>query len=277
MLRKVIKPLIHSLPEHSKRRDCPYIKRTMKNHNIRSIYLFLLLALYPGMLSHAQDATPSMADLRSIAGKVKALNSYSYETVTNAVFANGKKDQMTTTVYMDRARKRLSYKTNTEVVLLTEKWAYQANHKKKTVGVFDVARYNEKNKKNLQQLDAVFKSNIAATFMDSIVLHSGKLVSAKRSGDLVTFTLKFPAGLTLQEMIITYNTAKQLPQQITTRSFFAADESGNNTKGTRVETMSRNYSASVPESTFDPGQYFRVQGGKVILSQFKNYKVSSIL
>jgi hypothetical protein len=161
-----------------------------------------------------------------ISGKVKGLDIYSYETVTNAVFPNGKKDQMTTMVYMDRIHKRLSYNTNTEIVLLTEKWAYQANHKKKTVGVFDVVRYNEKNKKFLPQLDAVFKNNIASTFMDSVVLHSGKLVSSKKSGDLLTFTLKFPASLTLEEMIIVYNTAKQLPQQIITRSFFAVDESG---------------------------------------------------
>jgi outer membrane lipoprotein-sorting protein len=222
----------------------------------------------------AQGGNPSMADLRSIAAKVKALDSYSYETVTSAVFPNGKKDQMTTTVYMDRTHKRLSYKTNTEVVLLTDKWAYQANHKHKTVGVFDVVRYKAKNK--LQSLDAVFKNNITATFMDSVVLHSGKLVSSKRNGDLLTFTLKFPDGLTLEEMVIVYNTAKALPQQIITRSFFAADDSGLG-KGSRIETISKNYTTTVPESIFDPGQYFRVQGGKVLLSQFKNYKVTSQL
>jgi outer membrane lipoprotein-sorting protein len=244
----------------------------MKNHYTRTLYL-LLFALSLGTGAHAQD--PTMADLRTISAKVKALNTYSYETVTSAVFPKGKKDQMTTTVYMDRTHKRVSYKTNTEIVLLTDKWAYQANHKHKTVGVFDVVRYKAKNK--MQQLDAVFKNNIAATFMDSIVLHSGKLVSAKRSGDLMTFTLKFPKGLTLEEIVIVYNTAKALPQQITTRSFFAADDSGSSTKGTRLETVSKNYTAAVPESVFDPGQYFRVQGGKAILVQFKNYKVSSIL
>lgn len=247
----------------------------MKNYSIRSLYLFLLFSLCLAVATHAQGGNPTMADLKNISAKVKALDSYSYETITDAVFPNGKKDQMITTVYMDRSHKRLSYKTNTEVVLLTGKWAYQANHRNKTVGVFDVVRYKNKNKN--QTLDAVFKNNIAATFMDSVVLHSGKLVSAKRSGDLVTFKLTFPAGLTLEEMVIVYNTAKALPQQITTRSFFAADDSGNSTHGTRIETISKNYTATVPESVFDPGQYFRVQSGKVLLSQFKNYKVTSQL
>lgn len=248
------------------------MKNTMKNILFKLAYILLLLG---SNQVFAQDAT--MADLRSIADKLKTLNSYSYETVTDAVFPNGKKDQMTTKVYMDKAGKRLSYKTDYEIVLLTNKWAYQANHKQKTVGVFDVARYNAKNKKYLPELEAVFKNNITTTFIDSVILHSGKLTSAKRSGDLITFTIKFPADLSLEEMVIVYNTSKQLPQSITTKAFFSADGSGSKTKGTHVETVSKNYNTSIPESVFDAGQYFKVQGGKVILSQYKTYKVSSVL
>lgn len=240
---------------------------------MRTLYLFLPFALSFVTSAHAQNLT--MADLRSISATIKALNIYSYETVTNAIFPNGKKDQMTTTVYMDRTNKRLSYKTNTEIVLLTGKWAYQANHKHKTVGVFDVARYKAKNK--MQQLDAVFKNNIATTFMDSVVLHSGKLVSAKRSGDVTTFMLKFPPDLTLEEMVIVYNNRKQLVESIITRSFFEGDVTGTRSKGTQLETISKNYTTTVPASVFETGQYFSVKGGKVILAQFKNYKVSSIL
>ncbi len=248
--------------------------RVIKQALLGSLLLPVLLCLMP-VPALAQDAT--MADLHAIAGQMKALKTYSYETTTNAVFPNGKKDQKVTTVYMDGGRKRLSYKTNVETLLLTDRWAYKADHRHKTVSVFNVVKYNDKYKKALPELETVFKNNLAATFLDSVVLRSGKLVAAKKNGAMTTFRLRFPEDFSIEEMTIVYDNNRKLPESIHIKSFYAGDLSGARDKGTRIETVSKGYTLSVPETVFNTEQYFRIQNGKVVLSQFKNYKVSSIL
>lgn len=223
----------------------------------------------------AQDAT--MADFRAVVAQMKALKTYSYETTTNAVFPNGKKDRMVTTVYMDGPGKRLCYKTNVQVLLLTNQWAYKADHRSKNVSVFNVVKYNDRYKKALPELDAVFKSSLAATFMDSVVLRSGKLVSAKKKGDMTTYTLHFPRDFGIEEIVIAYDNARKLPESVRIKTFQAGDLEGTRERGMHMETISRGYTTNVPEAVFNVQQYFKIQGGKVVLTQFKNYKVSSIL
>ena len=240
----------------------------------RAILLGLLCCVLQGK-TWAQDAT--MADLRVAVAQMKALKTYSYETTTNATFPNGKKDQMVTTVYMDGLGKRLCYKTNVQVLLLTNQWAYKADHRSKNVSVFNVVKYNDKYKKALPELETVFKSSLAATFMDSVVLRSGKLVSARRKGDVMTYTLHFPKDFSIEEIVIAYDNARKLPESVRIKTFQAGDLEGRREKGMYMETISKGYTATVPEAVFNVQQYFKEQGGKVALTQFKNYKVSSIL
>jgi outer membrane lipoprotein-sorting protein len=220
----------------------------------------------------AQDAT--MADLRAVVAKLKSLRDYSYETVSNATFPNGQKDKKVTTMYMDGTHKRLCYKNNFQILLLTDKWAYRADHRSKNISIFDVVKYNDKYKKALPELEAVFKSNLAATFMDSVLLNTGKLTSAKKKGNQVTFNVGFPESFYVKEMVIVYDYTKQLPEMIRIKSFYGE---GNKGKGTSMEMICNKYAASVPESIFDTRQYFLVAHGKAVPVQYKNYKVSSIL
>ncbi len=233
-----------------------------------------LLCFLPGRI-WAQDAT--MADLRTAVVQMKALKTYSYETTTNAVFPGGKKDQTVTNVYMDGPGKRLCYKTKVQVLLLTSQWAYKADHRSKNVSVFNVVKYNDKYKKALPELESVFKNNLAAAFMDSVVLRSCKLVAAKKKGETVTYTLHFPKDHSIEEMVIVYDYARKLPDLIRIKTFQAGDLAGTRERGMHMETISKGYTSNVPESIFNVQQYFSVKGGKVALTQFKNYKVSSIL
>lgn len=241
----------------------------------RLILLILLLLCSQYTVMFAQDA--GMADLKAVVNRLKSLKNYQYQTENNAVFPNGQKDHNTTYVYMDGDHKRLCYRNNLQVLLLTDKWAYRADHRTQRVSVFNVVKYNDRYKKAMPELDAVFKNNIAATFMDSILVRYGTLKSAKRKGNLVTFTIGFPKELAVETMIIVYDNSRQLPESITIRTFYPGDDSGNRSRGTTYETISKGYSLSVTDRDFDTGRYFRVNGSKVTLTQFKNYKVSSIL
>lgn len=218
-----------------------------------------------------------MADLKQVVARMKSLSTYSYQTENRAIFPNGQTDKNVTTVLMDGRRKRLCYKNNLQVLLLTDKWAYKADHRTKQVSVFNVVKYNDRYKKSLPELDAVFKSNLTATFLDSVLLRSGKLKSAKREGNLTTFKVGFSPDYYVEEMVIVYNHQRQLPESITIRSFYAGDQQRTRAKGTTYETISKNYSETITESDFDTGHYFKVNGTKVALAQYKNYKVSSIL
>lgn len=241
----------------------------------RIIGLLLIgLMAAPAGLS-AQDAT--MADLKAVVARLKALTTYSYVSTSNAAFPNGQKDRTETHVYMDATHKRLSYTTGTQVLLLTDKWAYKADHRQKAVSVFNVVKYNDKYKKALPELETVFRTNLAGVFLDSVLVRSGKLVSARKQGNKTTFTVTFPQGYNVEEMVVVYDYGKQLPESIRTRAFYPGDASGRRTKGTTVETVSDRYSASIPESVFDTRQYFSIQKGKVVLSRYPQYKISSVL
>ncbi|WP_157977299.1 hypothetical protein [Taibaiella helva] len=245
----------------------------------RILYQQLLLLL-AGLIAWqvpagAQDAT--MSDLRAVVNQLKTLTSYSYQSVTNATFPNGQKDRSETHVYMDGAGKRLCYTTEKQVLLLTSQWAYRADHRQKTVSVFDVVRYKDKYRQAMPELEAVFKANLAAVFMDSVLVRHGKLVSAKKKGSQTTFVIGFPSGYSVEEMVIVYDHSRRLPESIRTRTFYPGDATNNRAKGTTIETVSSHYTAGVPETVFDTKQYFSIQKGKVILSRYPQYKIASVL
>jgi len=219
-------------------------------------------------------AAQDKAAFNKVITRLKALRNYSYQTETNAVFPNGKKEKMKTEVCMDAAHRRLYYKTGSQVLLLTDKWAYKADHSNKKVSVFDVVRYNKKYKKEMPELQEVFKNGLMAVFLDSVLLKSGTLRSAKQEGSRTTYVLSFPEDALLQEMTLVYDDKQDLPERIKVRSFY---REGQGKKGTSIETVSSGYSLQVPEDVFHTDRYFRVEGGKVQLQQYKNYTISSIL
>ena len=238
---------------------------------------FILLILCCSVLTtgYCQDAT--LADLMQVTAKLRVLKTYSYQTETEARFPNGKTDRMKTEVYMDGPGKRLCYKTNQQVLLLTGKWAFKADHRNKRASVFDVVKYNARFKEALPELDEIFRSNLAANYLDSLVMKKAKLQSAKRSGAVVTYKLGFPPDFYIKEMTIAYNKERELPEQIRIVSFYADGRAAKPGSGTTYETVCKGYSKTVPEAVFDTQQYFRMAGAKVQLQQFKNYKLSAIL
>lgn len=249
----------------------------MKLQHIAKVLAGFLMFMFGICHMLTAQTNPGMNDLRIVVNRLKALRTYSYQTENSIVFPNGQKDKSITYVFMDADHKRLCYKNNTQVLLLTEKWAFKADHRTKQASVFNVVKYNDRYKKALPELDQVFKNNLAATFMDSIVLKSGKIVSAVRKGNLTTYKIGFPAEFYVDEIAIVYDESKQLPESVTTSCFYSADASGSRGKGTKTISISSNYKAVVSEHDLDPGQYFRVNGAKIQLNQYKNYKVSSIL
>jgi|GEM_PF-693304 len=247
------------------------------NRKINILCCFLLAIIAPSGALHAQDA--SMEGLKAMLLKLKSLKVYAYETETNAVFPNGERDKMTAKLVMDAVHKRLLYKTGDQVLLVTDKWAYRADFEQKTVYLFNLAKAgHEKYKAQLPELDRLFKGEASAALIDSLLLKNAHLLSAKRLGDKTTYKLGFQPSYYVKELTVVYDHKKGLPESIYIKSFYP-DSKGpdGKVKGTVYETMSKAYSTEVSPSVFDANAYFQIKGGKAVLSQFKNYKVSSVL
>lgn len=224
----------------------------------------------------AQEA--NMEGFKSCIAKLKTLNVYAYETETTAIFPDGTKDVMSTKLMMDVAQKRLFYKNDFQVMLVTSKWIYKADLLNEHIQVFNMGNpENKKYKKELPELDEIFKSG-ASSLIDTLIVKNAQLVSAKKVGNLTTYTLSFPKTYYIKELRFVYNHKKQLPESIFIKTFQSEskDKKGNSV-GTTYEALSKNYSNAIPESTFDTLPYFQIKGNKVVLNQYKNYKVSSIL
>lgn len=223
---------------------------------------------------HAQN--PS--ELNQVLQKLKSIKTYSYETEANAVFPDGKKDRKITRVYMDAANLRLQYADDFQVVLLNKDWLFKADHRSKQASVFHVRSYDKKNKGMLPELASVFEQHTMTRFLDSVVLKEGKLSPVKRKGDLVIYKINFPESNYLQWIEIVFNEKKQLPETIRTSSRFSEGRGPNGQPMiTTLETISRNYSIRIDPKVFDEQQFFKKNGNKIALNQFKNYKVSTIL
>jgi hypothetical protein len=237
--------------------------------------LIITILFCCGYLPAAMAQSLTMKDFALVAAKIKALKTYSYETETSATFPDGKKEKMNTTLYMDAPQKRLSYKTSFQTVILTGKWFYKVDHAEKYVSVFDVARYKAKYKNAQADLQEIFNTNLTSVFLDSVLLPTAKLVSGKKEGALLSFSFSFPKDSYIKEMILVYNSSKNLPEQIRIRTF--QPDGYNKSRGTTLEMKCGRYTATIPETVFNMDQYFQVSGGKAVLKQYKNYKLSAIL
>jgi hypothetical protein len=214
----------------------------------------------------------SMNDLRTVFNKLKAIKTYSFENHTDAVFPNGQKDAVVTKVFMDKTKQSLFYTNKGETLLLNPHWVYKANHIAKTTQVFDLAAYNKRNKKAFPALQTLFQYDMMSQFVDSVVMKYGKLLSAKKDGVLTTYRIGFTASASIKQVTIVYNEVSQLPESIYVRTTI-----GEGSRARQTEILCNNYKAIVAPAVFDERTYFSVSKNKVVLTQYKNYKVYSLL
>lgn len=229
--------------------------------------------------AQAVAQNPGMAELKTALARFKAFQTYGFESEMNAVFPDGSKDRMKMVLYMDKPGKRVYYSNDGQTMLVTEKWAFQADHKSRKASVFNVAKYNEKYKTYLPEVQQLFSEDLTSLYIDSFLLKQGKLKASKRAAHLSTYELSFPANNAIKELVIVVNETTGLPETIRMRSFQPSPEGRYNKSkgGTTIETVCRNYRKTVPESVFDPMKYFQVKAGKAYLLQYKNYQLTSIL
>lgn len=214
----------------------------------------------------------AMKDLRIVFDRMKAMKVYSFENHTDAVLPNGKKDAAVTKVYMDKVKQCLFYTNRGETLLLNPHWVYKANHIAKTAQVFDLVAYNKKNKKAFPVIQALFEYDMVSGFLDSVVMKHGKLLSAKKDGALSTYQIGFGANASIRQITIVYNEARQLPESIYIKTVV-----GEGSRKAESVTLCNNYKVIIPATVFDEHTYFSVTRGKVALTQYKNYKVYSLL
>lgn len=235
------------------------------------IYGIILLLLTFTYNSGAQSL--NVSDFRAVVGKIKQLNRYSYNTVTTAVFPNGKTDVLKTTTYMDTRKMNYAYKTDHEQVIMNNKWFFRAHHSRKFVSVFDLKKYSEKYPGPSGDLSAVFKSSLATDFLDSVVTSGGKLKTAKREGNIASFEFEFHKDAPLKSLVLKFNESSGLPEYIYMNTSYE-DRYG---KKTSYKIVCNGYTGTFSDAAFNTDDLFSVSGGKVSMLKYKNYKISSIL
>jgi outer membrane lipoprotein-sorting protein len=242
------------------------------NIQMKRCCLILIAIVFTTVKAFAQNG--SVNELKPVFEKLKAIKSYSYETQTTALFPNGQKDVQHTRISMDRLNKKLTYKSEQQMIMLNQRWLFKADHENKTASVFDVSKYDKKNKNVLPQIESIFQYDMASLFMDSVISKYGTLVSAIKANTLTTYKIAFKnEGAALKEMILVYNSATQMPESIS----FKMENQMQNGKKVKMDIICKNYSAVVPQSLFDEQQYFHMVKGKPVLVQFKSYKLYSVL
>ena len=239
-------------------------------HIKKSIPLIAIL-LFVGLKVFGQQKA-SMKELKPVFDHLKSLKAYSFENHTNAVFANGKSDALVTKVYMDKQNQCLFYSNKGETLLLNHKWIYKASHNTKIVQVFDVNAYNKRNKKVQSDIRSLFQYDISSSLIDSVIMKYGTLLSSEKKGPLTTYKIGFPSEAGVKNVTVVYNENTQLPESIYIKML---KEEGR--QKLQTEVLCNNYKATIPSSIFDEHNYFSIIQQKVALTQYKNYKVYSLL
>lgn len=251
--------------------------QSRKGQNGFAMLLCLMLCIAGLSPARAQSAQQDMARFRAVFQKIQSLPAYQYETVTNATYPNGQKDQLNTRFCVDRNKKRLYYKTNSELLIISDQWIFSADLFNKQISIFNKSKY-AKYKDQLPDFNAFFNSGLIKSLADSTIFRYATVRKMDTSGDLLTFKLGFPKGFYVEDFVLVYNMKTALPNTIRFRQKYAnGQQAGSSAKSSVYETVCKNYTREVSENTFDTRKYFYIGGGKVRLLQFKNYHVSSVL
>jgi hypothetical protein len=229
--------------------------------------LCILLLLYAAVAA----AQHNMAELRPVLDKLKALKHYAYESHARVVFPNGQQDELVTRVCMDRNSQRMFYSNKGELLLLNKTWVCKLNHTRAIAQVFKLSAYQAKHKGSLGDLQGLFRIDMSALFIDSVIAQKGRLTSVERKDGLVTYKVLFPGEASLKEFLLVYNEQKQLPERI----FLKMAQQG--ASAASSEVVCSGYTTDIPDSVFDERNYFTIQKGRPVLRQYKNYKVYSAL
>jgi len=237
---------------------------------VRCILLSLLCLLQAARVM-AQEH--NMAELRPVLERLKALKQYSYESRAHVVFPNGQTDDMTTQVSMDKSGQRLFYSNKGETLLLNNTWLFKLSHTKSMAQVFKLSAYRKMHKGAAGDIQALFKIDMMAMFIDSVICKQGRLASADRKEGMVTYKVLFPAEASLKELQLVYNEQKQLPERIYLK--MVMQQPGKTAVSSEVSCSG--YTTSFPDKVFDEHNYFSIEKGRPVLSRNKNYKVYSAL
>lgn len=243
-------------------------------------WCFLLISLFSmvSMVSaNAQESDLNLKDFSSVLNHLGSLPSFQYSSVTNAVFADGKKEVMHTFVAVDKKSKSVWYKNDFQLLIFNKSWTFGVNFVDKAVTIFNNQKY-EQYKKVMPNPNQFFNKNPLSELIDTTMLKIGKLTFAKRKGDLGTFKMEFPKSFYIRNIILVFDYENGLPQSFYVRYVRSAGRSFEGSEQASIfETVSKDYTITPDIKLFDTAPYFKMVGKKIILLKYKNFKVNSIL
>lgn len=233
-----------------------------------SIILYLVCA---NLISYAQDL--GMSDFKNAYSKIRALKRYTYVSKMTGIFPNGNKDEMKTTTFIDAESGKLAYKNALEHTILNTNWFYKVNFQEEFVSVFNVNSYKNKYPGAMGDLASIFKSATALDYIDTMIMRQGKLIKATKNGNISLFEFSFSKEADLKSFVLKFDNNTGLPQTITMKTV-NEDDFG---RKMEMNIICEGYSREVPETAFETSGFFSVNGAKVTLLKYKNYKLTSIL
>lgn len=236
-----------------------------------------LLIMFSGQLS-AQALSP-LDKLKEITRQIKTMKTYGYDYEINAIFPNGQTDRLTGETFTDGANMMLFNKSNAHTILLSPNWLYRADHRNKSITVVNLSRhFNHKDQQ--EWYDGMFNSNISSGFLDSIVVKHGVLKAYRERNDTVSIEVVFSVPIPLKKIELTFDYKNKIPVAVKIHSFYPQDESTTDQPGkigTSHTVSCTNYRKDIRMFPADFIKYFAVKGEKIELSQYRNYKLHTLL
>lgn len=242
------------------------------------ISLFISIALFGwvGML-YAQP-NPDVNKLKLILKDIKTLENYGYDYLIHMQYPGGKSDKITGEMFA-RNRDKFMYNSSTiHTMLLTPDWFYRANHIDKTVTILDVQDHLSTEMK--ERMNDVFNGFITGYFIDSVVLKHGRLRQYSENKDTVSLQLTLALNSPIKSIDLKYDFRNRIPVLIKVRSFYptgdrssAAPEEGI----TQTVYCTHYHKDKKEDAKIHPNSYFTIEGKKVQLKQYTNYKLISYL
>jgi len=249
--------------------------------NTIRLFLAVLLSCFTGGNVIAQVSTQQRKDALQIMSAITAQRDYTYRYVVNGTFPDGTRDQYKGVSYVSSRLRSVYTQTGINSLLLTPAWYMQADHVNKRVSILSMDAYYKKQPAGSGPVNDMFSNNSMNAYLDTVVLKHGIVQQyEEQASGQVRFVLTFPPALYLKKLEVIYDRKKALPVKVAINAFYQEEQGGRPAKaqrGTSKEIICDQYSLQVPDKVFKTEPFFTVSKGKVVLRQFKNYKISTLL
>ncbi len=239
---------------------------------MKNVFFLGVILLCTRASIRSQQIAAELDSAKSILRQLKTLGKVSYKYSIGIEYPNKQHDRIEGTIYENNGSKILYNNCDAFTMLYNGNWFFKADHRNKTVTVFNLDKTTDKgNEKRVVDKD-IFSNQMASRFIDSILIKYATLKSFSRSGDTVNINLAFPPRLTVKEFSFSY--VQQTEQVISFHvEVFQATDPDNNNKGIKQIINYQRIGDEAESRNSNTDNFFVVNNGKLFLKKYNEYKV----